>query len=136
MSDLGLKPSGLEYIAFQETNELVTLHPLLHSTDLPMQPSGAQMNRGVPGTPQIYSFIYMGDHSIDMIHQYKVDHSEDNNPLPSLQSHPNLQGAHRLPQRKDSLNGQMNPKCLWDRLNPFFQDKLLITENKRLDGLV
>lgn len=101
-----------------------------------MQPSGAQMNRGVPGTPQIYSFIYMSDHSIDIIHQHKVDHSEDNNPLPSLQSHPNLLGAHKLPQRRDSFNSQMNPKCLWDRLNPFFQDKLLITENKRLDLLV
>lgn len=49
-----------------------------------MQLSGAQMNRGTPGTPQTHSHIHMSDYSIDTIQQDQVDHSEYNDRLPAL----------------------------------------------------
>lgn len=122
----GIKPSGLQYTASQEMNELLTLHSPLNSI-----PQTCQCSPLVPRwteepleLPRPTLFIYMSDYSIDMIQQAKLITVS----LPS--AWPPLLGAQDTLWRRDSYNSQMNPKCFWLRLNPIVQDGLTNNTHK------
>lgn len=76
-----------------------------------MQPSGAQMNGGTPGTPQTCSFVYMSDYSNNMLQQDKAHHSFSSqmsvplmnrmapeNPKPDLFNHMDDSSMNLIPQ--------------------------------------
>lgn len=70
-----LMPWDFRNCIFRETHPagLKMGTPRGFGTDLPMQPSGAQMNTEAPGTS--YSFVHTSDCSINMLQQDKVGHS-------------------------------------------------------------